>query len=198
MTVLITGATGFIGSAVLTELTKLRISVRQAVRCSDPLPNVIGHQKVTVGQINSKTDWSAALVGIDCVIHCDARPYVTHKTEFDGLAAYRETNVDGTRRLAEQSAEFGVRRLVYLSSIKVNGEQTALGAPFRADLSPQGFSHRDYKGKGSFCDDSLVSSLGAQQRCSNPFSVNNPSPTVPLPLHSLVFPDFNSHSCCAV
>ncbi len=179
MTVLITGATGFIGSAVLTELTKLRIPVRQAVRYSDLLPNVIGHQKVTVGQIDLKTDWSAALVGIDCVIHCAARPYVSHETEFDSLATYRMTNVDGTRRLAEQSAEFGVKRLVYLSSIKVNGEQTALGTPFRADVTPQGFPRRDYKGKGSFCDDSLVSPLRSQQWCSNPFSVNKPSPKDP-------------------
>ena len=179
MGVLITGATGFIGSAVLTELIKHRISVRQAVRYSDPLSNVIGPQKVTVGQINLETDWSAALVEIDCVIHCAARPYVTHETESDGLAAYRAINVAGTRRLAEQSAEFGVKRLVYLSSIKVNGEQTALGAPFRADVSPQGFASRDWEGKGSLCDDSLVSSLRAQQRSSNLFSVSNPSPKDP-------------------
>jgi len=83
-----------------------------------------------VGEINSRTDWSAALAGVDCMIHCAARAHVMHETESDALAAYRAVNVDGSRQLAAQAAAAGVRRLVYLSSVKVNGEQTAPGAPF--------------------------------------------------------------------
>ena len=64
------------------------------------------------------------------MIHCAARSHVMHETEADALAVYRSVDVDGSRRLAEQAAAVGVRRLVYLSSIKVNGEQTAPGAPF--------------------------------------------------------------------
>ena len=77
---------------------------------------------MVVGSIRGKTDWSAALVGIDCGIHCAARAHVMNEAEEDALAAYRAVNVDGTRSLAEQANEAGVRRLVYLSSIKVNGE----------------------------------------------------------------------------
>lgn len=87
-------------------------------------------ESVAVGNLNASTDWSSALVGVDCVIHCAARAHLMCDTEGDALAAYRAANVDGSRRLAEQAATAGARRLVYLSSIKVNGEQTALGAPF--------------------------------------------------------------------
>ena len=89
-----------------------------------------GLPSVAVGDIGADTNWSAAIAGVDCVIHCAARAHVMHETAGDALAAYRAVNVDGSRRLAEQAAAAGVRRLVYLSSIKVNGEQTALGAPF--------------------------------------------------------------------
>ena len=89
---------------------------------------------------------------VDCVIHCAARAHVMYETELDALAAYRLVNVPGTQRLAEQAAA-GVRRLVYLSSIKVNGEQTALGAPFCVDGSPRGFAPRDDEGKIGARDD---------------------------------------------
>lgn len=145
--VLITGATGFIGSAVLAELIKRRISVRRAVRNSDLLSDLIGAQTVSVGKISSETDWSAALVKIDCVIHCAARPYVTHEIESNSLAAYRAVNVAGTRRLVEQLVEFGVKRLIYLSSIKVNGERTALGVPFYPEVSSQDFTNCNVGGK---------------------------------------------------
>jgi nucleoside-diphosphate-sugar epimerase len=95
-----------------------------------------GLDVVTVGEVGVQTDWSAALAGVDCVIHCAARAHVMHETEADALAAYRPMNVSGTQRLAEQAATLGVRRLVYLSSIKVNGEQTAFGAPFLFSDAP--------------------------------------------------------------
>lgn len=172
MNVLVTGASGFIGSAVVTELIKRQISVRAAVRYPDSLTNVTDSQKVTVGQINSKTDWSAALVKIDCVIHCAARSYVAHETEFDGLAAYRAVNVAGTQRLAEQAVDFGVKRLVYLSSIKVNGEQTALGAPFCAEVPRQ----EDLDPRV----DNLISPLRFSKEGDISFVVNNnPAPEDP-------------------
>ena len=102
-----------------------------------------GIQNVVVGDIGSDTDWSAALTGVDCVIHCAARAHVTNETEADALAAYRAVNVEGTRRLAEQAAAAGVRRLVFLSSVKVDGESTdGLPGPFRSG-SPRGYAPRD-------------------------------------------------------
>ena len=83
-----------------------------------------------VGDLNASTDWSAALEGVDCVVHCAARSHVMQRGQRDSLSEYQCVNIDGARRLAEQAAAFGVRRLVFLSSIKVNGEQTAPGVPF--------------------------------------------------------------------
>lgn len=83
-----------------------------------------------VGDIGPATDWTTVLNGVDCVVHLAARAHVMDDSAPEPLAAYREVNVAGTRRLAEQAAAAGVRRLVMVSSIKVNGERTAPGAPF--------------------------------------------------------------------
>jgi nucleoside-diphosphate-sugar epimerase len=136
--VAVTGATGFIGKALARELASRALNVCAVGRALRPA-SVPLDSKVTniaVGDINSYTDWSAALIGVDCVVHCAARTHVMHETAGDALAAYRVVNVDGSRRLAEQAAAAGVRRLVYLSSIKVNGDQTALGAPFSLSDTP--------------------------------------------------------------
>ena len=128
--VCVSGANGFIGQALLRSLFSSHHLVIGAVRGADRTMPESGLPSVAVGDIGADTNWSAAIAGVDCVIHCAARAHVMHETAGDALAAYRAVNVDGSRRLAEQAAAAGVRRLVYLSSIKVNGEQTALGAPF--------------------------------------------------------------------
>ena len=129
--VIVTGAKGFVGQALAQELDSRLFDVCAASRTLNP-GSARSNSNTThtaVGEINSCTVWSAALSGVDCVIHCAARTHVMYETTGDALAAYRAVNVDGSRRLAEQAAAAGVRRLVYLSSIKVNGEQTRLGAP---------------------------------------------------------------------
>lgn len=85
---------------------------------------------VAVGDIGAKTDWTSALEDVDWVIHCAARARVLRDDSSDPLAAYREINVQGTRRLAELASECGVRRLVFVSSVKVNGERAEPGTPF--------------------------------------------------------------------
>jgi nucleoside-diphosphate-sugar epimerase len=134
--VAITGASGFVGKALCAELLERGVAVRGALRSFGSIADDYRVEFVAVGEIGAKTDWSHALVEVDCVIHCAARAHVMHETESDALAAYRSVNVDGTLRLAEQAAAAGVRRLVFLSSIKVNGEQTALGAPFLFSDAP--------------------------------------------------------------
>ena len=134
--VLVTGATGFIGQSLCHRLMELNHSVRSAVRSLHSSFSSSGVEPIPVGNLDSTTDWSSALAGVDCVIHCAARAHVMYETESDALAAYRAVNVAGTQRLAEQAAAAGVKRLVYLSSIKVNGEQTALGAPFLFSDAP--------------------------------------------------------------
>jgi nucleoside-diphosphate-sugar epimerase len=120
--VLVTGATGFVGRELCGVLARAGCSVRAALRADGDAPRGVA-EKVVVGNIGSATNWSAALDGIDCVLHAAARAHVLH--DRDSAALYDEINAQGTRRLAEAAAAAGVRRFVFLSSIKVNGEATA-------------------------------------------------------------------------
>lgn len=130
--VLVTGATGFVGRAVAERLLQDGWTVRCSVRRADALLPA-GATPVRVGSLDAGTDWSAALAGVDAVVHCAARVHVMQERAHDPLAEFRRVNVAGSVRLAQQAAAAGVRRFVYLSSVKVNGEASAPGRPFRAD-----------------------------------------------------------------
>ena len=116
---LVTGATGFIGSALVAALQAH--AVRRALRqpAEDARPG-----DCIVGNIGPDTDWRQALAGVDCVVHLAARTHVLEEDAADPLAAYRRINVEATRNLAQQATAAGVRRFVFLSSVKVNGEAT--------------------------------------------------------------------------
>jgi nucleoside-diphosphate-sugar epimerase len=125
--VAVTGASGFIGQAVCKELLDRDFIVRALVRAIKPTQQTVSVklQYVAVGDLCAETDWTEALSGVTCVVHCAGRAQVMG--EMDGeesLAIYRAINVASSKRLAEQAASSGVRRLVFLSSIKVNGECT--------------------------------------------------------------------------
>ncbi|MDM9654043.1 SDR family oxidoreductase [Pseudomonas wenzhouensis] len=121
-TVLLTGSTGFIGSALLAELKKLpEFRVVCAVRSAvSPASDDV----VVVGNIDGATDYSAALNGVDVVVHAAARAHIMRDEVSDPLAEYRKVNVEGTLNLAKQAVAAGVKRFVYISSVKVNGEST--------------------------------------------------------------------------
>jgi nucleoside-diphosphate-sugar epimerase len=127
--VLVTGASGFVGSALCRALRALGTGVIEAVRQA-PGPGQVG-----VGDLGPDTDWRAALAGCDSVVHLAARVHVMADPDSDPLQAYRTVNVDGTIHLARQAVAAGVRRFVFVSSVKVNGEATT-GRPFRADDVP--------------------------------------------------------------
>jgi nucleoside-diphosphate-sugar epimerase len=129
--VLITGATGLVGRSLISTAGPLHL--RAAVR-SHAVPALCADQ-VVIGNIDGQTDWSQALTGIDCVVHLAAHVHVMNPSQDDRIE-YERTNVRGTERLALAAAEAGVKRFVYLSSIKVNGESTGEHA-FRADDLPQ-------------------------------------------------------------
>ena len=122
--ILITGATGFIGQSLLKTLSKLGTPVRGTVRSVNSFTSNFDTEYVPVGDITTKTNWKESLVDIDCVIHCAGRSHIMNEIEKDELKIYRSVNVDGTKQLAEQAAEAKVKRLIFLSSIKVNGEET--------------------------------------------------------------------------
>ena len=125
-----TGASGFIGQGLLPRLREDGYVVRTAVREPAGLEN-----EVRVGSIGPDTAWADAVAGIDCVIHLAGRAHVMKETAARPLDAFRHINTEGTRALAEAAAAAGVRRFIFLSSIKVNGEFTEK-RPFRPDDVP--------------------------------------------------------------
>jgi len=123
--VLITGANGFIGQALCKRMLADGYHVRGAVGGTDQMTALpSGVEGMQVGYIGPETDWSEALVGIDWVVHIAARVHVMRESSVDPLAAYREVNVEGSKCLAIAAANVGVKRFVYISSVKVNGENT--------------------------------------------------------------------------
>lgn len=124
--VLVTGATGFIGRAVCSRFLDGGWRVRGAIRAEHDAARLPGGvEPVVVGSIGSETSWEKALSGMQGVVHLAGRAHVLSDRAADPLAAYREINVLGTQRLARCAAAAGIERLVFLSSVKVNGE----GAP---------------------------------------------------------------------
>jgi nucleoside-diphosphate-sugar epimerase len=122
MRVLVTGAGGFVGNTLCPMLAQAGYLIRAALRTDRPGP-VAAAERVVVGDIGAHTDWTAALRGVDLVIHLAARVHVMQDGA-DAADLYLETNARGTQRLAAESARHGIRRLVHLSSVKVNGEET--------------------------------------------------------------------------
>ncbi|MGL4765673.1 MAG: UDP-glucose 4-epimerase family protein [Aeromonas sp.] len=128
--VLLTGSTGFVGAAVLATLKELpEIQVVATIRKAKA---EIDRNTVVVGDIDGDTDFSAALTDTDIVIHCAARAHIMHDDVADPMAEYRRVNVTGTMNLARQAARYGVKRFIFISSIKVNGESTTRQPKFTA------------------------------------------------------------------
>lgn len=132
--VFLTGATGFVGGAVMRRLVADGARVTAAVRNGA----VDFDEDVKVVHFDSfdGANWYQSLMGVDAVVHCAARVHVMSDTEVNPLAAFRKVNVAGTLDLAEQAAQAGVRRFVFISSVKVSGEGTRLGKPYAADDPP--------------------------------------------------------------
>jgi UDP-glucose 4-epimerase len=118
--VLVTGATGFVGRALCPAIRQGGHSLRMAVRSTDS----IGNEQCGIGPIDGNTDWHECLRDIDVVIHLAARVHVMRENSVDAMQASMEVNHLGTAQLARQAAAHGVKRFIYLSSIKVNGEYT--------------------------------------------------------------------------
>jgi nucleoside-diphosphate-sugar epimerase len=138
--ILITGATGFIGSALIHGLLEAKHPVRGVVRASTGVPHwatpesadfdwVVLHDRSTERETNE------ALQGVKVVVHLAARVHVMVDNASNPLQEFRQMNVDWTERLARAAASQRVRRFVYLSSIKVNGEQTVV--PFTEQDPPK-------------------------------------------------------------
>jgi nucleoside-diphosphate-sugar epimerase len=146
--ILITGATGFIGGAFLACLVeKPEYSIRVALR--RPTRDIpFGGEPVVVEGLTPRAHWLRAVRGCDVIVHCAGRAHVMNETATDPLQEFRLVNGEGTFNLARQAAVAGVRRFIFISSIKVNGEETILHRPYTendtpAPEDPYGISKRE-------------------------------------------------------
>lgn len=135
-TVLVTGANGFVGKAVCDALPLRNFRVLSVVRHLRDYSLVSGVKSISMVDLDETTDWSSALVGVDCVVHLAARAHMMNDTAVDPLFEFRRVNVALTINLALQAAAAGVRRFIFVSSIKVNGEATNVGQPFKPEDIP--------------------------------------------------------------
>lgn len=134
--VLVTGGSGFLGRAVLARLlqTGQRPLVAPLRKLTTDFPAEIKTEQI--GELGAATDWTKCLADVEVVIHCAARAHVMKEDLVDPLNEYRKVNVQGSLALARQAVQAGVRRFVFISSIKVNGEQTPHGKSFSASDVP--------------------------------------------------------------
>lgn len=132
--ILVTGATGFVGSSLLSSLRAAGTPARAVMRRAGGAG--CDGDVAWIPDLALSVDWRPILSGVHTVVHAAARVHVMRESAADPLAEFRRANVEGTMRLAEQAADAGVRRFVFISSVKVNGESTPLGQPFKADDAP--------------------------------------------------------------
>jgi nucleoside-diphosphate-sugar epimerase len=120
--VIITGASGFVGQNVIARAKSQGMDIRAVLRKTGELPS--SAKSILVEEISGSTNWGNSLCSADAVIHLAARVHVMKEDSSDPLHEFRKVNVAGTEHLARSAAASGVKRLVYVSSIKVNGEST--------------------------------------------------------------------------
>jgi nucleoside-diphosphate-sugar epimerase/GT2 family glycosyltransferase len=135
--ILVTGANGFIGRALCAALSSQDFSVLGVVRKKSANGQTAAVDHWVMGEIDEHTEWAPALSGVDSVVHLAARVHLMRDAAADPMAEFRRVNVALTLNLARQAARAGVRRFVFVSSVKVNGEKTVIGQPFTADDAPK-------------------------------------------------------------
>lgn len=138
--ILLTGASGFVGAKLFKELSHHRFNVIGTARRSY-------HESIIAVPLDAQ-DWHSVLVGVDIVIHCAALAHVPESKDRSFRARVRELNVEAPVRLAKQAKEIGVKRFIFLSSVKATGESTPSGSAYtnKSEYSPEdlyGESKRD-------------------------------------------------------
>ena len=121
---MITGVNGFVGSRLASALKDKGFLVRGTMRRRESFPADNLHDIVEVGNLEDYPDWGKVLGDVDVVVHLAARVHVMRERGSDPLAEFRKVNVEGTRWLAQKAASAGVRRFVFLSSVKAMGEES--------------------------------------------------------------------------
>lgn len=137
--VLVTGANGFVGTRILEILSLEHYETLAAVRKKESLNKVGDIEAFEVGSIDASTDWSSCLKDVDVVVHVAARAYVMGEQGMDALDIYRQVNLHGTLALGHEALRQGVKRFIYISSIKAMGEKSSLDKPLslETELHPE-------------------------------------------------------------
>jgi len=148
MKVLVTGATGFVGGELIRQLAAKALDIVGCVRSADSVLPVGVERFVVEDLTKPNINWPLVLSSVDVVIHAAARAHIMHDEVLDPLSEYRKVNCDATLLLARAAAESGVRRFVFVSSVKVNGEMSDLNRPFSPDdsfipVDPYGLSKHE-------------------------------------------------------
>jgi len=139
MKICLTGSTGFVGSKLCTHLLENSHEIFAPVRNYN-LASLPIHKNLKYVHVDDKSEnknYSKSLFNTDLVIHCAARAHVMKENESDSLHLYRKVNVDDTFNLAKQAASYGVKRFIFLSSVKVHGEQTTYSKSFKYNDIPK-------------------------------------------------------------
>ena len=134
MKILLTGASGFIGSKIISALDKKNIKHVDVLRSKINNP---GKGQYQVDSIDGDTTWENAFDKVNVVVHTAARAHIMNDEVLDPLTEYRAVNTEGTLNLARQAATNGVKRFIFVSSIKVNGEATSGTKPFTEQILPE-------------------------------------------------------------
>jgi len=134
MNILVTGANGFVGESLIKRLSNTGYKAVAGVRKLPKSQHDCEYRMIN--SLERDTDLLSVLKDIDVVIHAAARVHVMDDKSADPLTEFRKVNVEGTLNLARQAVEAGVKRFIFISSIKVNGEGTEVGKPYTADSKP--------------------------------------------------------------
>jgi nucleoside-diphosphate-sugar epimerase len=160
--ILVTGGSGFVGASLLSQLASTRPGdVRASVRRDVRLPE--GVRAVSVDSLSAQTQWADAVRDVRVVVHCAARAHVMREPQASADAAFHEVNVEGTLNLAQQAAAAGVRRFIYLSSVKVHGERTQPNQPFTEADAP---APEDAYGKSKAESEIRLTELAHEWACN--------------------------------
>lgn len=134
--ILVTGASGFVGGFLCKRLLAAGFFVRGTLlACENTSALPSGVQPMVIEPLGAETSWDAAFSAIDTVIHLAARVHIMEDSADDPLTEFRKVNTEGSLRLAREAARLGVKRIVFISTIKVNGEESAV--PYTSDMFPR-------------------------------------------------------------
>ena len=136
MKVLLTGSSGFLGSAIERRLTDDPLYHLVTATRNRSTANFPGMSSVVVGDLDATTDWTTAVTGVEVIIHTAARVPLMADSAGESLSLFRKVNVEGSLNFARQASAAGVKRFIFISSIKVNGESTSPNKPFTAEDEP--------------------------------------------------------------